>query len=162
LQRADEALGFAVRLGPARPGSEVPDALGAEELGEGPRLRVRHRVVGHEPLDPDAVVSEEGERLPNEADRARRELVGPDGHERQPRGIVDRDVEVIVSARGMVAGTIAEHPVATAFGYPAEPLDVDVDELARPLANVPDRRTGQAVGMRQTTVPVPPEHAVHR
>jgi hypothetical protein len=56
----------------------------------------------------------------------------------------------------MTPGCVPEHPVAAAGRDPAELLDVDVDELAGPLTDIADRRSGQAIGMGQAAVAVAP------
>ena len=47
-------------------------------------------------------------------------------------------------------------------GHPAETLDVDVDELTWPFADIPDRDAGQPVGVTETTVAVPARDAIDR
>ncbi len=107
------------------------------------------------------MTGEERGCLLNEADRAAGLLVGSDGDIRHPGRVVDRDVEVVVSDRVAVSRSVAEDPVAAAGRHPAEALDVDVDQLARPLADVADRDSGQAVGMGQAADAVATEDAVH-
>jgi hypothetical protein len=51
--------------------------------------------------------------------------------------------------------------VAAAVRDPAEALHVDVDELARLLADVADGRAGEPVGVGEPAVAVPAEDAVH-
>ena len=70
-----------------------------EQAAEAGRVGVGPGVVGHHPLDPDAVTGEEGDGVRDEAHGARRLLVGPDSNVGHPGRIVDRDVEVVVAER---------------------------------------------------------------
>src|SRR5918996_1713809 len=70
-QRADEALGLAVRLRPVGTGAQVADA----ELPAGERVErgdVGGAVVGEQALDPDPVALVEDLRATQEADRGPR------------------------------------------------------------------------------------------
>ena len=98
---------------------------------------------------------------PHEAHGARGLLVGSDGDEGDPGRIVDGDVEVVVPEPEVIPGRQAEHPVAAAVRDPAKALHVDVEELARLLADVADGRASEPVGVGEPAVAVPAEDAVH-
>jgi len=70
-------------------------------------------------------------------------------------------VEVVIADREAVPGALAEDPVAAAWRDPAKALHVDVDQLARPLPDIADRRTGEAVGVSEATEAIPTKDAVH-
>src|SRR5215207_1460810 len=55
----------------------------------------------------------------------------------EPAVVVDADVDVVVA--DVVAALAQEGPLAGAALDPPEPLDVDMHELARPRALVPER-----------------------
>src|SRR5439155_12159621 len=148
-QGADEAFCFAVRLRSVSARAAVTDAAaaarGGVDGGDGGTA-----VVGEDPLDADAMPSEEGERAPQEADRGRSLLVGEHFRVGEAAVVVDCDVDVF-PADGEVAspGGVDDSPVGVAADAadpfagavldPTQPLDVDVDELARPQLLVADR-----------------------
>ena len=90
--RLDEALCLAVGLRRVGPGEDVADlGLGADpskELGS-----VAGTVVGHEPLDLDAMGAKEGESAQQEAGGGLLAFVGQDLGVGEARGIIDADVE---------------------------------------------------------------------
>jgi hypothetical protein len=141
---------LAVGLGSPRPRPEVADPELAEERGEAGRVGVRPGVVGHHPLDTDAMASEEPDGLLDERDRALRELVRADRDVGDPARVVDRDVEIIVAALGVPASVVAEDPMTAAGWYPAETLHVDVDQLARSLPDIANRSPGQPICVSET------------
>jgi hypothetical protein len=90
-------------------------------------------VVGHDPLDLDAVAGKPGARPLEEGNRAGLALVGEDLGSGQARGVIDRDVQVFPADAAVAvdhAGPAAGDAVADA-GDPAELLGVDVDQLVR-------------------------------
>ena len=97
-QRLDEGLGLAVGLGSVGPGAQVPGAELVEDRGVGPALGVGPRVVGHDPLDAHAVLSEEDGRLGEGPGGAGARLVGDDRHVGDPGRVVDEHLEVVVAA----------------------------------------------------------------
>src|SRR5438876_5132817 len=149
-QRADEALGLAVRLWTIGAGAQVADA----ERAAGERVQrgdVGGPVVGQQALDRDPVAGVVGARSAQEANRRLRLLVRQHLGIGEPAVIVDRDVHELpadglpaatlgVDARVVVvlAQTVADALAGTALD-PPEPLDVDVHELAGPRALVADR-----------------------
>src|SRR6266516_6262888 len=148
---ADEALGLPVRLRPVGTGAAVADS----EFAAGERVEggdVGRAVVGQEPLDPDPVAPVEGERALQEADRGRRPLVDKYLRAGEPAVVVDADVDVLVAdvvaalALQVGVGGVMPPPALASEGSltgaaldPTEPLDVDVQELARPRALVAAR-----------------------
>jgi hypothetical protein len=137
-QGANEAFRLAVGARRVRPGAEVFDAqrFASERVDRG---AVCVAVVGHQPLDPDPEGGEVGDRAAQEADRGRGFLVLEHLDVGEPRGVVDRDVNVLPADPAAPTAPVAVHAVPGPAD-PAELLDVDVDELARPRLLVPVRR----------------------
>ena len=99
-------------------------------------------VVGHDPLDGDAVAREPGQCALEEGDRAGLAFVRQDLGVGESRGVIAGDVQVF-SANAAVAVDHAGAPAGDTVadtGDAAELLGVDVDQLAWLLALVaPDR-----------------------
>ena len=141
---ADEALGLAVGLWPARARAQVADA----ERPAGDRVHCRavgRAVVGQQAFDNDPVTAEEGHRPAQERARRRRLLVGQHLGVGQPGGVIDRDLHelpadrpapqpITVGERRAVV-LVAGDTLARAFD-PPQLLDVDMDQLAGPRALV--------------------------
>ena len=92
------------------------------------------------------------------------QLVGLDLDVGDPAHVVDRDMEEVV-AGATRAGRPADRtrdPVATAGGNSADLLNVDVEELTRALADVPDRDGRRAVEIRQAGQAVTSEDLADR
>src|SRR6266566_5266565 len=150
-QRADEAFRFAVGLWPVGASAAVADA----ESAAGERVQGRlvgGAVVGQNALDADPVAVVEGDCAAKEADRRDGFLVGEDLGVGEAAVVVDADVHALeadrVAADTVTVGVarIVSRPALASEGAfagtgfdPAEPLDVDVDELARSRALVADR-----------------------
>jgi len=145
---ADEALGFAVGLRPVGAGAVVADA----ELAAGERVDLGHvagAVVGEDRLDGYAVAGKEHARSVQEGGRGCGFLIVEDLGVGESAVVVDGDVDVLpadgaakptaVIAAAPVEVLAAEHMFASAALDPAELLDVDVYELARPRALVTHR-----------------------
>jgi hypothetical protein len=131
-----EALGLAVgarRVGPGAQVAEPGIGAGAAEVVR----TVGRAVVGHDPLDGDAVAAEPAERPVEEGDGAGLALVGENLAVGEPCGIVDRDVQDFPAAMAAGPGAIAGDAVADAVD-PAELLGVDVEQLAGAGALVAD------------------------
>src|SRR5438876_3705892 len=149
-QRADEALGLAVRLWTIGARAQVADA----ERAAGKRVErgdVGGPVVGQQALDRDPVAGVVGARSAQEANRRLRLLVGQHLGIGEPAVVVDRDVHEL-PAHGLPAATLgietrvvvvlaqaARDAFAGTALDPPQPLDVDVSELARARALVADR-----------------------
>src|SRR4051794_763841 len=88
---ADEALGFAVGAGPVGPGAQVAQAhhAASDRVDGG---AVGRAVVGHHPLDVDAVAAVERERALEERDRGGGLLIGEHLDVGQAGSVVDADV----------------------------------------------------------------------
>jgi hypothetical protein len=71
-----ESLDLAIGLRPIAADALAADPELSGRLGEQDRLGIRLGVVGQPPLDPHAVLGEEGGRLDQEAGRGRGRLVG--------------------------------------------------------------------------------------
>src|SRR6516165_2751188 len=98
-------------------------------------------IVGHDALDLDAKARVIGHRALQEGDRATRLLVGHDLAEADARVVVDREVDELPA--GVLVPTAlsnAGDPVAGTLEA-AELFDVDVDQLARPLAFITANRS---------------------
>src|SRR6266566_3627346 len=153
----EERFGFTVGLRPSGAGVAAGDA----ELCAGGRPSVRAvavAVVAEDAFDGDAAVAVPAEGAAEEGDAiggalARQQLcVG------QARVVIDREVQVLPAGV-----TVAREPVAmdALADRPetAELLDVDVNELARPLALVADDRA--PCRSRQPRDAIAAEHLPH-
>ena len=95
LQGPVEPLRVPVLPRTAGPGQAVLRAE-SRELGlEHARRNVAPRVVGHHLPDPDPVPGEPGRRVPQEPGAGLAALVGEHLDEREPRMVIDRDVNVV-------------------------------------------------------------------
>ncbi len=122
---------------------------------EVPRDRVVPGVVGEDPLDAHPAGGEEGRGIEHEPGARRPALVVEGADVGDPAHVVDRDVQVVVAAVGAGrAGHPTADPVAAAVGDAAELLDVDVEQLARSLADVADRDARRSVLVGQAGQPV--------
>ena len=142
----DEALGLAVGLGGIGPGSPVGDAVMVEGGGEQP-ASVGWAAVGHDAPDGDAVPPEAGEAAAQEGGDVLA-LAGQQLRIGETRAVIDGDVQVFppqataCGAPVALAGAVAGDAVSDAVDA-AERPDVDVDQLAGPLAFMADDgRTG--------------------
>ena len=93
-------------------------------------------VVGHDPLDGDAMAREPDQRPLEEGDGPGLALVGEDLGVGQARGVIDGDVQVFPADAAVAvdhAGPAAGDAMPDA-GDPPKLLGVDVDELAGALA----------------------------
>src|SRR5262245_45176983 len=133
----DEPFRLAVGSGRVGPGALVLEPGIVDRLAEG-MADIGRPVVGHDPLDGDAQAGEPGDGALEEGDRAFLALVGQDLGEGEARGVVDADVEEVPADAAFPAAPVTDDAVADAVD-PAQLLDVDVDELAGPLALVADR-----------------------
>jgi hypothetical protein len=94
---------------------------------------------------------EPGQRVFQEPDGALLLLVGHQRGVGQPRGIIDGDVEILpaqplaAAAPAALAGAVASDAVADAIDT-AELLDVDMNQLAGPLALIADDLAGRLEG----------------
>jgi hypothetical protein len=153
---------LAVRLRSPRSGPDVADAQLLEQRGKADRVGVRPGVVGHHPLDPDALLGEEPDGLLDEGDGALGEFVRADRDVGDPGRVVDRHAEKVVADPDVLASILAEDPVAAAGRNATEALHVDADQLAGSLSDIADRKAGQPVGMSEPAKAVAAKDAVHR
>jgi len=147
--------------------------LGADELlgdavavaNVAQRVSVGPGVVGDQPFDAgDAEVSERRDRAFEECGAGRTLLVGRHLGVGEAGVIVDDRMDVVepdarlVDSGLMVRNELASSAPAAAIGNPAELLHVHVDQLARPVVFVADRRPsrrrdhrpGERIAIRQT------------
>ena len=122
----------------------MPSRRQAKRVDDGP---VAGAVVGEDSFYLDAVAAVEGDGSTEEAGRCRGRLIGEDFGVCEAAVVVDRDVHVLPAGDPALAAVdaglalrcaAAADPVADAAD-PAEFLDVNVDELARPRSLVADR-----------------------
>jgi hypothetical protein len=110
----------------------------SEQVG----TRVVLRLVGHHPIDPDALVGEMSRGSDQEACAGLTSLVGMDLDVSVAGVVIDRDVQVVVAHRVAVAsgadvsGTASQLPASSRPDL-AEILHVDVHELAGRCERVP-------------------------
>ena len=103
---------------------------------------VGRAVVGHDPLDRDALAANQPTARSRNGTALGPALVRQDLAVGQARGIIDADMHGLPAGAPLGVATIAGDPMAEPLD-PAELLGVDVDQLARPLALVAhDRRPG--------------------
>src|SRR5690606_6802248 len=155
-----EPLDLAVGLRPVRPRALVLDpgvSRGlAEVLGA-----VAGAVVGQHPLHGDVVSGEPRQRPCQERRGGVAAFVVADLGVGQARAVVDSDVDVVVAELGARpatppllaaagdAGSAAVDTPAAAVGDAALLFDVDVDQLAGPVALVAHHRPGGPVDVTQ-------------
>ena len=112
---------------------------GLAERGPEELAFIGRTVVGHDPLDRNAVAGEPGARTLQEGDGIFLALIGQELGVGQPGRIIDRHVQMlppdapVPDHPGVVAGDAMAHTVD-----PAELLGVDMDQLARPLPLIAD------------------------
>src|SRR3972149_45281 len=103
------------------------------ESGREDLAAVGRAVVGEHALDDDAVGGVEGPRAVEKADRR--------GGGGGAAVVVDGHMHAVpTDARVAMWGTASEHPVAATGTDAAEPLGIEMDEFARPLALVAHAR----------------------
>src|SRR5919108_3836895 len=130
-QRADEALRLAVRLRSVGTSTAVLDP----EPPAGERVRdrdIRGAVVCEQPLDADAVATEEGERPAQEADRRHGLLVRQDLGVGEAAVVVDRDVHELPADR------VPAVAVEVGEGGPVVALAAAEDALADAALDAPE------------------------
>jgi hypothetical protein len=130
-QGLDEAFGLSVGFGSIGPGAEMAEleslAGGLELVGD-----VAGAVVGHDGLDMDAAVVEPTERASEEAGGGRRSLIGEDLGVGHSSGVVDGDMDELPTDAAGLDRVISMDTVADPADA-AQLLDIDMDQLARPL-----------------------------
>jgi len=131
-ERLDEPLSFAVGSGRVGPAADVPEPQGAAGLGE--RLGdVGRTVVAHHPSALDPLTVEPCKRPSEEADHRWLLLVLQHLDVRQPRGVVDGDMNLgVADAVGAPLLAITGDSMAE-LAEAGQGLDVDVEQIARPL-----------------------------
>jgi hypothetical protein len=130
---------FSLAVGSRRegPGADVPRFQLAYYGAEDAR-HVAGAVVAHDSLDAlDAMPSEKGRRATKEGCTADAMFVRQDFRVGQSRSVVDRDVEEVPAdtSRSRLAMAVTRNAM-TRPGELTELLGVDVNQLARPAADV--------------------------
>jgi hypothetical protein len=158
-----EPLRLAVGLRPVGAGALVGDSDASQHLAEQPRA-VAVAVVGEDLRNPDAELGVERQRLLGEAGHGRGALVGVDLQVGHPGVVVDRHMQVVVADPGPVAsaGSSSQGLVATPSRDPALGLDVEVEQLPRPLALVAHHLPGWPVQLPQPGQLVAAQHRMDR
>lgn len=131
-QRAVHALDLAVLPGAVGPRVDMAGALGFEQRVE-LSAAVARAVVGHHALDPHAHALEEAQAPAHERRAGALALVGQQLGVGDPAEVVDGDVQAGRARAPRGAAAAPQGAVAAAVGYAGHFLDVDVQELARPL-----------------------------
>lgn len=124
----------------------MPDAKCFESVAEGEGF-VAGAVVGHDAIDPDAEAGIVGNRCLENGDCTYRLFVRLDLGEGNARGIVDGDMDIFPAERGTVGARIAlagavSGDAVTNTAEPAELLDIEMGQLARPVALIAAHRPG--------------------
>ena len=135
----DEALGLAVGAGRVGAGPDVAQAGGGDGFAEAV-ASIGRAIVGHDPLDGDAMGGEEGQRPAQKGTGALLFLVGEKFRVGEPGGIVDGDMERFPagSALAALAAPVAGDAMADAVDA-AELLGIEVDQLSWARPFVADR-----------------------
>jgi len=125
--------------------------------------RVVAGVVGHHGLDGDRMVVEELLGTAPERGAGRALLVGEDLAVRETTVRVDRRMNEVVT-NAMVFHVAAPVCSPTTTGWdPSELLDIDVDELARPVGvDAPDHLARRPIHPREPVQTMTAQHPVHR
>src|SRR5581483_11841275 len=165
----DEALGLAIGLGRVGLSADVLEAKRLAGVAEGVGF-IAGAVVGHYAGHDDAEAGVVGDRCLQEGDGAFLLLIGQDLAEGDARGVVDADMDELptrppllaapLAAGVALAGSIAGDAV-TDLVEATELLDVDVDQLAGPLALVAHDRL-RRLQVPDPAQPDPPQDAAHR
>ena len=109
-QRLNEALGFAIGLGPIGTGEALAHVPALTQRGEDTRA-VDLGVVGEQPPDADAAPTKPGQG-PLQERGARGRVVGrQDFGVGQPRGVIDRDVEIFPAGPPPASPAVAMNPM---------------------------------------------------
>src|SRR5262245_1572456 len=129
-QGLDEAFRLAVR--PGRVGSRAE----MSHAGTGPALRedvgpIPRAIVGQDPAHPDSQAAVPRERPPEKRGDGHALLIGQDLDVGQPRGVIDRHMDVLPADAPDLAPSIAGDAMADAAD-PPEFLDVQVHQAAGP------------------------------
>jgi len=147
----DEPLGLAVGSGCVGPGADVPQPEDTASYGE--RFGdVRRPVVAHHPAALDLLAVEPGDSTAEKADHRRLLLVCEHLDVGQSCGVIDSHMDLVVANTSGAALLPIAGDAMTHLPEPGQRLDVDVDQVSRPLAFIPlDRwfgvqipETGQA------------------
>jgi hypothetical protein len=131
-----EAFDLAVGLGPVGAGAFVGD-VGVGERAGPVTGAIAGAVVGQCSFDVDAVGGEPGVRSFPERCGGRALLVVEDLGVGETGAVIERSVQVAVAGAGSFGGWCVASAVdlpTTPFGDPTELFDIDVDQLARPIA----------------------------
>ncbi len=162
-QGLDEPFSLTVGLGPVRPGNLMTRAEPLQDAPDGQRAEVGRRAICHHALDPDSMLREEGRGVEQEARCGESPTIGEELYERHPRGIVDSDVEHIVTGSGVPRGDVpSERPMATALRNPPQRLHVDVEQLTGMVPYVPHRHARGGIQVAQPGEALAAEHRVDR
>ena len=117
-------------------------------------------VVGEDAFDADAVLVVEGAAFVDEADRASGGFVGVDRGVCQAAVVVDADKQVLPAGFPACSAAAVAGDAVAGLDDPAEFLDVDVHQLARPVALVTDRRLG-LLAHTESRLAVAAQHRMH-
>ncbi|HKS78438.1 MAG TPA: hypothetical protein VJQ07_06175 [Gaiellaceae bacterium] len=144
-QRADQSFRFPVCLWPVR--ARLADGDFLLVAGVLPAAFEAGAVVGEHALDLDPVPAIEADALGEEGDCRGGGLVGVDACEGEPAGVVDRDEQVLPARETLGPFRAVACDAVAGTDDPAELLDVDVQQLAGPLALVADDLTRWLAGL---------------
>jgi len=132
----NEPLSLAVCSGRVGPGADVPQpedtASPGERLGD-----VGGAVVAHHPAALDPLAVEPGDSTTEKADHRWFLLVWQHLDVRQPHGVIDGDMDLVVANTSGAALLPIAGDAVTHLPEPGQRLDVDVDQVSRPLPFVP-------------------------
>ena len=130
-----------------------------------PALLVTAAVVGDHSLARDASSGEPGSGSRPERTRGVSGLVKVDLGVDEPGSVIEGRVDVAVADTGVTAGRAGAATVdspAAAVGDPTNLFDVDVDQLAGPVALIPNDRLDSSVATIETTATIGIQDVLHR
>src|SRR6202165_3250503 len=157
----DEGFGLPVGLRMSRRCQLVAGADLTQGSLEEAGVGVGISAVGHHPLDVNAKALEVGCRCQQELSGLGAVIRGSGLAESHPRAVIDSNVQVFPTATAAYPRPRAQQGVATPIRNSAELLDVDMQQLARPLSHVADAEPGRAVAISEPGLSMPPKHLVH-
>src|SRR5580700_3600542 len=128
----DEAFCLSIGAGSVGSGEAVFDTSRLDDLPEAP-VAIAGAIVGEDALDGEAEARVEGSCHEEEEKSGAVLLIGQDGGEADPAVVVD--VQVLVACASGLARSVSVDAVA-GLDDARQPLDIEVDEAARPLVLV--------------------------
>jgi hypothetical protein len=132
-----------------------PDRQGVETLLVS-RLELRHH-----PLDVNSQASEVGCRVQEELLRLRAVVGDPDLRVGNSRAIVNCDRDKLPASASSDSRPFTEQGMTAAERNSAQLLDVDVEQITRPLSDIANTQAGRSVAITQPSFTLPAQNRVY-